>query len=245
MRIARLIGLVYIGTLIVITSFQTRIIFPGQETQGQDYAQVRPRPGTELVHLKSRRGEPIVALYGPALTPEGRPDLDAAGHPTLIYFYGNAMCLNDASGQFERFRRLGLNVIIPDYLGYGMSGGSASEKGCRATSDAVYDYLVESRGIKPSRIVAAAGHWAGPWPSTWRRASRSRASSCSPPSRAGSTWVVDSCRSSPSPSCCDTGSTACTRSDRSNARSSSVTGAATGSSRSTWGNDWPPRRRAR
>ena len=155
MKIARLFALVYIGSLIVITSFQTRIIFPGQETQGQDYAQVRPRPGTELVRLKSRRGEPIVALFGPALTPEGRPHPDAAGRPTLIYFYGNAMCLNDATGHFERFRRLGLNVIIPDYLGYGMSGGSASERGCQATSEAVYDYLVATRGIKPSRIVAA------------------------------------------------------------------------------------------
>ena len=155
MKIARLIGLVYIGSLIVFTSFQTRIIFPGQESQGQDYAQVRPRPGTELVHLKSRGGEPIVALHGPALTPEGRPHPDAARRPTLIYFYGNAMCLNDATGHFERFRRLGLNVIIPDYLGYGMSGGSASEGGCQATSEAVYDYLVATRGIKPSQIVAA------------------------------------------------------------------------------------------
>jgi uncharacterized protein len=155
MRTARLIALVYIGSLIVITSFQTRIIFPGQETQGQDYARVRPLAGTELVHLESRRGEPIVALFGPALAPDGRPHPDAAGCATLIYFYGNAMCLNDATGHFERFRRLGLNVIIPDYLGYGMSGGSASERGCQATSESVYDYLVATRGIKPSQIVAA------------------------------------------------------------------------------------------
>ena len=155
MRIARLIALIYFGSFIVITSFQTRIIFPGQATQGQDDAQVRPRAGTELVRLESRRGEPIVALSGPALTPDGRPHPDADGRPTLIYFYGNAMCLNDATGHFERFRRLGLNVIIPDYLGYGMSGGSASERGCQATSEAVYDYLIATRGIEPSHIVAA------------------------------------------------------------------------------------------
>jgi fermentation-respiration switch protein FrsA (DUF1100 family) len=155
MRIARIVVLVYLGLLIVFTSFQTRIIFPGQETQGRDYAQVEPRPGTELVRLESPRGEPIVALFGPALTRDGRRLPDAASRPTLIYFYGNAMCMNDARGHFERFRRLGLNVIIADYLGYGMSGGAASEKGCQATSDAVYDYLTSTRGIKPTRIVAS------------------------------------------------------------------------------------------
>ncbi len=155
MRIACIAALTYVGLLIVFASFQTRIIFPGQETQGQDYAQVRPRPGTELVRLKSRSGEPIVALFGPALAPDGRPDPDAARRPTVVYFYGNAMCLNDSTGQFEQFRRLGVNVIIPDYLGYGMSGGSASEKGCQATSEAVYQYLVSTRGIAPSRIVVA------------------------------------------------------------------------------------------
>jgi fermentation-respiration switch protein FrsA (DUF1100 family) len=155
MRIARLIALVYLGTSLVLYSFQTRIIFPGQATQGQPFAEVRPRPGTELVRLKTQRDEPIVALYGPALTTEGRPHPHAADRPTLIYFYGNAMCLNDSEPEFDRFRRLGLNVIIPEYLGYGMSGGSPSERGCLATADAVYDYLTTARGVDPARIVAA------------------------------------------------------------------------------------------
>ena len=67
----------------------------------------------------------------------------------MIYFYGNAMCLNYATPEFDRFRRLGFNVLIPDYVGYGMSGGSPSEKGCQATADAAYDYLVSTRGVDP------------------------------------------------------------------------------------------------
>jgi fermentation-respiration switch protein FrsA (DUF1100 family) len=139
----------------VLYSLQTRLIFPGQDTQGQPFAEVQPRPGTELVHLKTRRGESIVALYGPALTPKGQPDPSAADRPTLIYFYGNAMCLKYATPEFEQYRRLRLNVLIPEFIGYGMSSGSASEKGCRATADAAYDYLVSTRGVKPSRIVPA------------------------------------------------------------------------------------------
>ena len=55
-------------------SLQTRIIFPGQDTQGRAEARVRPRPGTELVRLRTDDGVPIVALYGPALLPDGAPD---------------------------------------------------------------------------------------------------------------------------------------------------------------------------
>ena len=157
MRIVRPFVLAYLGYLTVLYSFQTRMIFPGHETQGEDFAQVRPRAGTELVHLETRHGEPIVALFGPALTLDGRPDRDAALRPTLIYFYGNGMCLNYATEDFERYRRLGLNVLIPEYVGYGMSGGSPSERGCEGTADAVYDYLVSTRRIPPSRIVA--GGW--------------------------------------------------------------------------------------
>ena len=35
MRLARLAAFVYLGSLTVLYSLQTRLIFPGQETQGQ------------------------------------------------------------------------------------------------------------------------------------------------------------------------------------------------------------------
>jgi fermentation-respiration switch protein FrsA (DUF1100 family) len=157
MRIARIPVLVYLGLTAVMFSLQTRIIFPGQETQGRPYAGVRPRPGTELVRLDTHQGVPIVALIGPALTADGRPDPLAADRPTLLYFYGNAMCLKYADTELEQFRRLGLNVMIPEFVGYGMSGGKASERGCQATADAAYEYLVRTRGIKANRIIA--GGW--------------------------------------------------------------------------------------
>ncbi|MFI5457577.1 MAG: alpha/beta hydrolase, partial [Isosphaerales bacterium] len=74
---------------------------------------------------------------------------------TMIYFYGNAMCLYDATFDLEQFRRLGLNVLIPEYVGYGMSEGSPSEKGCQATALAAYDYLVSTQRVDPRRIIAA------------------------------------------------------------------------------------------
>ena len=155
MQVVRIIGLVYLGTVTVLFSLQTRIIFPGASTQGQPFAEVRPRPGTELVNLKTDRGDRVVALYGGALLPDSQSDPDSAVRPTMIFFYGNAMCLNYSTGMLEQFRRLGMNVIIPDYVGYGMSSGSPSEKGCRATALAAYDYLVSTRKVDPNRVVSA------------------------------------------------------------------------------------------
>jgi uncharacterized protein len=145
----------HLGVLPLLYSFQTRVIFPGASTQGQPFAKVVPRPGTELVTLEAKRGERVVALFGPALTSDGRPVLDATSRRTMIFFYGNAMCLGYAQQDFDRFRRLGLNVLIPDYIGYGMSGGSPSEKGCQATADTAYDYLISTRKVDPATIISA------------------------------------------------------------------------------------------
>jgi uncharacterized protein len=155
MKVARLSSAVYLGITALMFSLQTRIIFPGADTQGQALAEVRPRRGTELVHLKTSGGERIVALFGAALLPDGKPDPAAAARPTMIFFYGNAMCLNYADSQLEEFRRLGLNVLIPEYVGYGMSSGRPSERGCQATALAAYDFLVETRKIAPNQIIAA------------------------------------------------------------------------------------------
>lgn len=155
MRVVRVVLASYLGVVTVLFSIQTRLIFPGASTQGESVAEVHPRPGTELLNLTTTRGERVVALYGPALAPDGRPDQDAAHRPTMIYFYGNGDCLSECTGHLETFRRLGLNVVIPEYVGYGMSGGSPSEKGCQGTADAVYDYLITTGRADPARIISA------------------------------------------------------------------------------------------
>jgi uncharacterized protein len=154
-RISTLAALICLGFLTVLYFLQGRMIFPGAGTQGQQEARVRSRGDTELLDLTTSGGERVAALFGPALTADRQPDPRANLRPSMIYFYGNAMCLNYATDEFDRFRRLGLNVLIPDYVGYGMSGGTPSERGCQATADAAYDYLVSRRRVDPQQIITA------------------------------------------------------------------------------------------
>jgi pimeloyl-ACP methyl ester carboxylesterase len=150
----RLIILGLAGFVVVLYLIQDRVIFPGAATQGSPEAIVHPSPGSELLELRTRGGQRVVALYGSALSTAGRPLADAQARPVLLYFYGNAMCLASAQYDCERFRRLGLNVMVPDYLGYGLSDGTASERGCRETAEACLEAL-EARGFGPERIIAS------------------------------------------------------------------------------------------
>jgi uncharacterized protein len=156
--IIRLIGyplLIYVGIAIFFFTIQTRMIFPGAETQGSPGAVVRPTPGEELVELTTTPGDRVVALFGKALAPDGSPLADSSTCPTILYFYGNAMCLRDASEEFGKFRRLGANVLIPDYVGYGMSGGKPGETGCRETAEAALAYLRSRKDLDQGRVVIA------------------------------------------------------------------------------------------
>jgi fermentation-respiration switch protein FrsA (DUF1100 family) len=147
--------LVYAGLVVFFFAIQTRLIFSGSETQGKPEAVVRPPPGAELVELTTARGDRVFALFGKALAPDGSPLPDASARPTILYFYGNAMSLSDASDEFGRFRRLGANVLIPEYVGYGMSGGTPGESGCRETAETALAYLQSRKDVDRGRIVVA------------------------------------------------------------------------------------------
>lgn len=141
--------------LIALLYFQQDgLIFPGAASRGQPWAVAEPPAGTELVPLQAA-GARTVGLFGPALSANGATAADASRRPTLLYFYGNGMCLKDAVPDLERFRRLGVNVFVPEYVGYGMSTGRPSEAACYATAAAAYDHLCLRLDIDPRRIVPA------------------------------------------------------------------------------------------
>jgi fermentation-respiration switch protein FrsA (DUF1100 family) len=143
----------YLGLAIVLAAFQTKLIFPGASTQGQPQAVVRPSEGAELVTLTTPAGERVVALFGAAETSQGQPLADPKSRPTLLFFYGNGMCMADTLGEFMTFRRLGMNVMIPDFLGYGMSGGSPGEAGVYASADACYEHLQHRNDVDAGSII--------------------------------------------------------------------------------------------
>jgi len=115
-----------------------RRALPGTE-HGTPEARLPPSPRYELLWLRTHDGTLIAAEFCAAQDANGHP-LSASEHcPTMIFFYARAMCLAQESTQklADYFRRMGVNVLIPEFPGYGMSEGRPTEKGCYAAADAL------------------------------------------------------------------------------------------------------------
>lgn len=71
----------------------------------------------------------------------------------LLFFHGNAGNISHRLDSIRQFRNLELSVFIIDYRGYGQSEGRTSEAGLYRDADAAWDYLTETRGVRPQDIV--------------------------------------------------------------------------------------------
>lgn len=73
---------------------------------------------------------------------------------TILYSHGNATDIGQIyNWMFELSKRLRVNVLCYDYLGYGLNGGQASEQECYRCIESAYEYLLK-KGIPASSIVA-------------------------------------------------------------------------------------------
>jgi fermentation-respiration switch protein FrsA (DUF1100 family) len=142
---------------------QSALIFPGRRTQGLPIAEVRSREGVEVVRAKTPSGDEIAALFGVAQDASGQPVADPRSRPTMLFFYGNEnyLACRNVAHVFDGLRRIGANVLIPEYVGYGLSTGDACEAGCYATADAAFQHLLSRSDIDPRRIVVAGASLGG------------------------------------------------------------------------------------
>ena len=73
---------------------------------------------------------------------------------TLLYSHGNATNIGANAQGVVRFQKVGLNVFIYDYRGYGEStGGPPREKLAYEDAERAWTYLVAERRIAPATIV--------------------------------------------------------------------------------------------
>lgn len=72
---------------------------------------------------------------------------------TLIFCHGNAGNISHRIEKILLFHKLGLNIFIFDYRGYGKSQGSPNELGLYKDASAAYNYLSEKRGISENDII--------------------------------------------------------------------------------------------
>jgi hypothetical protein len=102
--------------------------------------------GLERWVLEVERGD-VEALFLPPLAPRATPG------PAVVIAHGNAELADDWVGRVEPYRAMGLAVLIPEYRGYGRSGGEPSEAGILADAAHFYDRMVDRPDVDPQRVL--------------------------------------------------------------------------------------------
>ncbi len=84
----------------------------------------------------------------------GEQDVGGPAPPVVIYFHGNAGNIGDRLEKVSHLLKIGLDVFLFDYRGYGLSAGVPSEAGLYRDAFAAYEYVCQRPGVIPSRIIA-------------------------------------------------------------------------------------------
>jgi fermentation-respiration switch protein FrsA (DUF1100 family) len=113
------------------------------------------------VHTITVRTDDGLELRGWHVLPNGQTASDrdecdrqlAMNRPLALYFSGNGGNRRYRTEEFGVFARLGCDVFIFDYRGYGDNGGSPSEELLAADAQAAWRYATEERNVTPGRII--------------------------------------------------------------------------------------------
>ncbi|MCK4351892.1 alpha/beta hydrolase [candidate division WOR-3 bacterium] len=73
---------------------------------------------------------------------------------TLIFCHGNGGNISHRLESISGFHKIGLNIFIFDYRGYGRSGGRISEEGTYLDAVAAYNYIISREDVNKDAIIA-------------------------------------------------------------------------------------------
>ena len=136
----------YGGAMVWLYTQQTRLVFRaipdlGDRRPSTPYEQVDQTP--------VEGGAPYARAW---VLPAPAP---ADGGPWVVYLHGNDSNIASRLNIFhaEKLRALALNVIVPEYRGFGGVEGVPTEAGLAEDARRWYDYLRNQRHVDPRRIV--------------------------------------------------------------------------------------------
>lgn len=115
-------------------------------------------PRGEEVELTAGDGTLLHGWWIPARPSDASEDREErdgrrGSRGAVLYFHGNAGHLAGRADIARRWAERGLDVLLFDYRGYGLSGGSPSESGLYADARAAYRHLRGERDVPAQRIL--------------------------------------------------------------------------------------------
>ena len=147
-----MIVLLLIGFFVVfaIRWLEKRMIyFPAKFPEG--YWDTSQLPGRiEECLFRTEDGIRLHGWFFHALLPQ---DVQRKPVRTMLFFHGNGGNLTYWAPYIAALTRLGVNVLIVDYRGYGKSEGAPDEQGLYADALAAYNYLLSRTDVHKEHII--------------------------------------------------------------------------------------------
>lgn len=140
-RLLIIVVLTYAGVCVFVALAQSYLIYFPSRNYSATPADVGL--GYDEVTLKTSDGVSLVAWYVSHPEPKG----------TILFCHGNAGNLSHRLYSLNLLHRLGYNVLIFDYRGYGHSEGRPGESGTYLDAEAAWRHLSRVRGESPDRVV--------------------------------------------------------------------------------------------
>ncbi len=134
----------YGGAVVWLIANETRLVF---ET-GHPLGASKPSGSLEVISVPGTKGlQQLIWVMRASSASESRP--------WVFYLHGNAATIASRMNvvHYEHLRELGLNVVAPEYRGYGGVGGVPSEAGIESDARAAYDAIRERFHLDQRRIV--------------------------------------------------------------------------------------------
>jgi fermentation-respiration switch protein FrsA (DUF1100 family) len=134
----------YGAAVLYLVTQETRLVFQAGRTLGD----ARPSFPYQHVDLARRDGARQFAWIMRA----GQASDDG---PWVLFLHGNAATIAARVNiaHYAELRKLGVNVMAPEYHGFGGLDGLPTESVLAGDAQAAYDYLRTVRRIPPSRLV--------------------------------------------------------------------------------------------
>jgi pimeloyl-ACP methyl ester carboxylesterase len=134
----------YTGILGYLVVRETTIVFEAPAELGDR----RPADPFEPIEIPRANGSRQLLWVMP------RPAAEA-DRPWLLFLHGNGSTVATRLNilHCEQLRQLGLNVVAPEYSGFGGRPGTPSELALREDASAAYQYLRTTTGVSPDRII--------------------------------------------------------------------------------------------
>ena len=135
-----LAALAYAGAMLWLVSQETELVFHATAKLGE------ARPTTPWQQVAE-----LPAWILPA------PKIDDS--PWILFLHGNSSDLSTKPNiqHYEQLRQLGVNVLAPEYRGFGGLAGVPTEAGLAEDAQRAYSYLRDIRHITQNGLSSTAG----------------------------------------------------------------------------------------